>query len=95
MFLYSTVSTLKPEDVNRHLSFTLTRKPVCQDEPLNLPTNGRDCCHDFAQLQLVQNCGFTSGVKTDHKYTHVPLAKEFGEELRERETHGGQLSGVR
>ena len=66
--------------------------PLRHEETLNLPTDGGDGCHDFAQLQLVQNCGFTGGIETNHENTHVPLAKEFGEELRERETHGGQLA---
>ena len=55
MFLYSTVSTLKP--IN------------CEKIKLNavghVPTNRRNRSHNLAELKLVEDGGFTGGVKTN------------------------------
>jgi hypothetical protein len=38
---------------------------------LNIETDGRNCCDDFAELQLVENGGLTSSIETNHKNTHL------------------------
>ena len=71
MFLYSTVSTLKPAEVR-----TKTHSAGRQ-------TDGGDGGHDLTQLELVQNCGLSSCVKSDHQNAHLLLAEEALEERLE------------
>lgn len=82
MFLYSTVSTLNPEAGisfrNRCLHFPASglRKAhhrVAGGEEVGL-TNCRDGGDDFTELELVQDGGLTSGVKTDHQDAHLLAA---------------------
>jgi hypothetical protein len=54
MFLYSTVSTLKPASVS---SIAHGR------------TDGRNGGYNLAKLELVENGGLTGRVKTDHENT--------------------------
>ncbi|RUS89062.1 hypothetical protein EGW08_003173, partial [Elysia chlorotica] len=44
-------------------------------------TDSRDCCDDFTQFELVQNCRFTSSIQTDHQNPHLTLAKEALEQI--------------
>ena len=37
-----------------------------------------DSSNDLSELELVQDCRFTSGVETNHEDSHVLLAKEAG-----------------
>ena len=54
--------------------------------------NGRD---DFTQFQLIQNGGLAGSVQTDHQDSHLLLAPEAIEQLREGETHiGGEVARV-
>lgn len=50
-------------------------------------TNSRDSGNNFPQLELVENCGFTSSIKTNHKNTHFFLSKEATEKFAERQPH--------
>lgn len=50
-------------------------------------TNGRDGGDDFAQFQLVEDSRLSSRIQADHQDTHLLLAPEAVEQLRERETH--------
>lgn len=54
-------------------------------------TDGWDGSYNLAQLQLVKDGRFTSGVQADHQDTHLLLAPEAIEELRERKTHLGDV----
>lgn len=63
MFLYSTVSTLKPGMTNvlRVLFLLETRTQL---------TDGGDCGNDFTKLELVQDGRLASSIETDlqHKF---------------------------
>lgn len=69
MFLYSTVSTLKPVcDQN-----TSAVKYRTADDSVGLReagndwrTNSRDGCDDFTELELVEDGGLSGGVQTNH-----------------------------
>jgi len=64
-------------------------------DPQVLLTDRRDCRDDFTELQLVQDGGLSGGVQTNHQNSHLLLAPEAIEQLRERETHlGGSLTRV-
>ena len=52
-------------------------------------TNGGDGGDDLAELELVQDGGFTGGVETDHEDAHLALGEELLEQLRESQPHGG------
>jgi hypothetical protein len=70
MFLYSTVSTLKPEEFDREKrAFHSRLRGIDVSLPGEISdaklTDGRDGGHDFAQLQLVEDGGFSSSVQTD------------------------------
>ena len=56
MFLYSTVSTLKPSK---------SKPGVPKEEGTSELTDCGDCCDNFTKFQLVQNGGLTSGIKTN------------------------------
>ena len=56
MFLYSTVSTLKPGGIVNEF---------CRRMRTALLTDGRDGGDDLTQLKLVQNGCLTSGIETD------------------------------
>ena len=75
MFLYSTVSTLKPAGRFKHFD---DAAPA-----LRLRTDGGDGCYNFAELELVKDGGLTRGVETDHKDTAVLLAHELTKSLAE------------
>ena len=57
-----------------------------QDSPTIL-TNGGNSCNDLSELQLVQDCGFTSCVKSDHQYPHLLFAEQALEKHRESVPH--------
>ena len=54
-------------------------------------TNGRNGGDNFAQLELIQDGGFTGGVETNHQNAHFLLAKELREKSGEAQTHGEWL----
>lgn len=54
-------------------------------------TDGGDGCDDFAELQLVEDGGLSGGVQTNHQDSHLLLAPEPVEQLRECETHLGDV----
>lgn len=62
MFLYSTVSTLKPDrwDVRGPATETWAKR-----------TDGRDGGDDLAELELVQNSGLAGGIEADHENAHL------------------------
>jgi len=41
---------------------------------LNVEANGGDGCDDFAQLQLIQNCGLSGSVQANHQDAHLLLS---------------------
>ena len=73
MFLYSTVSTLKPEKSKTGVWLRLT----------NCGNSG----DDFAEFELVQNGGFTGSVETDHQDSHLLLGKEPRHQTGDRQPH--------
>jgi hypothetical protein len=50
-------------------------------------TDGGDGGDDLAELELVEDGGFTGGVEADHEDPHLLLGEEPAEELPEREPH--------
>lgn len=52
-------------------------------------TNGGDRGHDFTQLELVEDGGLSGSVQSDHQNSHLLLAPEAIEQLRESKTHLG------
>nr|CAB3474593.1 unnamed protein product [Digitaria exilis] len=50
-------------------------------------TDGGDGGDDLAELELVEDGGLTSGIKTDHEDPHLLLGEEAAEQLPEREPH--------
>ena len=63
---------------------------------VGLCTDCWDGGDDLAELQLVEDGGLAGSVQADHQNTHLLLAPEAIEELRECETHlGGDSSTVR
>ena len=57
-------------------------------------TDCRDGGNDLAELELVEDGGLASSVQADHQNTHLLLAPEAIEELRECETHLGGAGKV-
>jgi hypothetical protein len=49
----------------------------------------RECLHNLSELQLVEDSGLSSSVKTHHQNSHLFLSPELIEQLRERKTHDG------
>jgi hypothetical protein len=45
--------------------------------------------HNLSELQLVEDCGLSSSVKSNHQNSHLFLSPELIEQLRECETHAG------
>jgi len=54
---------------------------------LHVEADCGDCCDDLTELQLVQDCGLTGGVETDHEDPHVLLAEQTAENLCKGRTH--------
>lgn len=79
MFLYSTVSTLKPEEANEIDKVAMASL-----------TNGRNGGHNFTKLKLVEDGCFTGSIQTDHQDAHFLLAKKAREELGNIQTHSVQ-----
>ena len=50
-------------------------------------TDGGDGGDDLAELELVEDGGFTGGGEADHEDPHLFLGEEPAEELPEREPH--------
>jgi hypothetical protein len=50
-------------------------------------TDGGDGGDDLAELELVEDGGFTGGIEADHEDPHLLLGEEPAEELPEREPH--------
>jgi len=48
---------------------------------LDVETDGGNGCNNLTELELVKDGGLTSSIKTDHKDTHILLAKETAEEF--------------
>jgi len=64
-------------------------------DSLNVKADGRDSGDNFAELELVEDGGLASSVKTDHQNAHLLLLHEQGEEakkLRSGETHFGSVA---
>ena len=66
---------------------------VCQSRSAH--TNCRNRCDNFSQLQLVENGGFPSSIKTNHKDSHFFLAKETLEQTTDHTTHVSKLIAPR
>lgn len=80
MFLYSTVSTLKPI-----VGIVVTISPSL----LKVSEGGRSRSGYQAALQLVQNGCLSGSIKTNHKNSHLLLPQEPVKQLRDCETHDG------
>ena len=50
-------------------------------------TNGRNCCNDLSELELVEDSGLTSSIKTNHQNSHFLLGEKPTEKLRECQSH--------
>lgn len=50
-------------------------------------TNGRNRGHDLTKLELVEDGGLTSSIKTNHQNSHFFLGKKPAEKLRECQPH--------
>lgn len=90
MFLYSTVSTLKPEliRVSSGAITTARRKESGTMGSSRVRTNSGNSRDDLTKLELVENGGFTGGIETDHQDTHLLLPPQLIEDLGKGETHG-------
>lgn len=82
MFLYSTVSTLKPLRHRCQSKARLIRLETGGWEysassvgEAGRLTDGGDSGDDFAELELVQNCGLSSSVQTHHENSHLLLGE--------------------
>ena len=82
MFLYSTVSTLKPKNKGSAWLESLGAR-----RHWTSLTDCRDGSNNFTEFQLVQDRSFSGSIKTDHQDSHLLLSPELIEQLRERETH--------
>ena len=69
MFLYSTVSTLNPAPSQFPIGIILSRTKRIESK--GELTNRRNSGDDFTELELVEDGGLTSGVKTDHQDAHL------------------------
>jgi len=58
MFLYSTVSTLKPDVIAELRTFFVLKTWI-------VLTDGGDSSHDFTELELVQDGRLTSSIETN------------------------------
>ena len=56
IFLYDTVSTLKPG--------------VLMEAGMGVDTNGGNCSDDFAKLEAIQNGGLSGCIQTNHENAH-------------------------
>ncbi|KDO26724.1 hypothetical protein SPRG_20521 [Saprolegnia parasitica CBS 223.65] len=56
-------------------------------ERLDVEADGRDRRHDFAELELVEDCGFAGGVEADHEDADVLLAEEAVHDPGKEHTH--------
>ena len=90
MFLYSTVSTLKPKlSLVQQVDIRKTMAEVVDRGKL---TNGRDCraifvsitsswaeedLHNLSELQLVKDGGLSGSIKTNHQNSHLLLPPEL------------------
>jgi hypothetical protein len=87
MFLYSTVSTLKPMTRSAPASDRILGMPAAQYRMLLTDCgNGGD---DFTELELVKNGGLSGGIETNHEDSHLLLAPQAVEQLGEGKTHVG------
>lgn len=73
MFLYSTVSTLKPA---REPALRRRRAERDGQQRPSLLTDGGDGCHNLTQLQLVQDCGFTSSIQPNLHQEDLSMLSE-------------------
>ena len=76
MFLYSTVSTLKPKNTKKDHQ----KEAASGDKTRTLETQRLaycwDSCDNLAQFEFVQNGGLAGGIQTNHEYPHLFLAEE-------------------
>lgn len=62
---------------------------------LDVEPNGRDCGDILAELELVENRGFTGGIETEHKNTHLLGSEDLAHHLGKLATHcAGLVRGV-
>ena len=54
-------------------------------------TNSGDGGDDLTELELVQNGGLTSSIKTNHENPHLLLGKKPAKKLGERQSHPASL----
>ena len=50
-------------------------------------TNSRNGGDNLSKLELVEDGGLTSSIKTYHQYTHLFLSEESAKQLGERQPH--------
>lgn len=96
MFLYSTVSTLKPEIVTYqlmhpflHIAIEIVGLEMGSDRGVGLRTNCGNSRNDLTKLELVENSGLSGSIETDHQNSHLLLSPQTVEQPRECDTHVG------
>ena len=50
-------------------------------------TNSRNSCDDLTKLELVEDGGLTSSIKTYHQNSHFPLRKKPAKQFRKAKPH--------
>ena len=80
---------MSPEKSNLVLTADV---PHCEGDvlvldSLHVETNSGDSCDDLTELELVEDCGLTSGIETNHENAHLLLAKEALPDLGKHSTH--------
>jgi len=83
------LEVMSPERSNLVLSTNIPHGElnVLVFDSLNVETNRGDGCDDFTQLELIQNCGLSGSVQTNHQDSHLLLSPELVKQLRKRKTH--------
>jgi len=54
---------------------------------LDIESDRRNGCDNFTKLELVQNCGLSGSIQTNHQDSHLLLSPELIKQLRECKTH--------
>lgn len=79
----SVLEVMAPEWANLVLTTNIPHREadVLVLDSFHIESDGWDCGHDFAQLELVENSGLTRSIKSHHEDAHLLLAKQILEEL--------------
>lgn len=85
----SVLVVVSPEESNLVLTADVPHgeRDVLVLDSLDVEADSGDSSDDLAKLELVENGGLTSGVKTDHEDAHLLLAEEALPDFRKHSTH--------